>query len=144
FQPEMYQLFVNGYEQLNTVEESIFIKDNYHKAANISIDYAVMENASNVFVLPATLDWNDLGTWGSLYDKLPKDEFENAMVNGKLFVENATYNIIRTNPGKMVVVGGVDDDNVVEKDEVLLISPKKKQQEIKQIVTKLNEQDPER
>ncbi|MBS7320372.1 MAG: mannose-1-phosphate guanylyltransferase [Myroides sp.] len=140
FQPEMYQLFINGYEQLNTEEESIFIKENYHKAANISIDYAVMENASNVFVLPATFDWNDLGTWGSLYDKLPKDEFENAMVNGKLFVENATNNIIRTNPGKMVVVGGLDDFIVVDKDDVLLIYPKKKEQEIKQIVAKLNEE----
>src|SRR5690554_7303659 len=93
----MYQLFAEGYDKLNTVEEGVFIKENYHKTDNISIDYAVMEKANNVFVLPATFDWNDLGTWGSLYDKLPKDEYENAMVNGKLFVENATNNIIRTN-----------------------------------------------
>src|SRR5690606_21607340 len=139
FQPEMYQLFVNGYDGLNTTEESEFIRQNYHKASNISIDYAVMENAANVFVLPATFDWNDLGTWGSLYDKLPKDQHENAMVNGKLFVENATNNIIRTNPNKMVVIGGLEDFIIVDKDDVLLIYPKKKEQDIKQVVAKINE-----
>ena len=98
-----------------------------------------MENADNVYVLPATFDWNDLGTWGSLYDKLPKDEYENAMINGQLFVENATNNIVRTSPGKLVVLGGLEDYIIVDKDDVLLIYPKKKEQDIKQIVLNLNE-----
>lgn len=139
YQPEMYQLFLNGMDSFNTEEEENFINQNYSKADNISIDYAVMENAKNVFVLPATFDWNDLGTWGSLYEKLPKDEHENAMVNGKLFVENATNNIIRTNPNKMVVIGGLEDFIIVDKDDVLLIYPKKKEQDIKQVVAKINE-----
>ena len=139
YQPEMYQLFSLGYATYNTVEEKQFIHDNYSKAENISIDYAVMEKANNVFVLPATFDWNDLGTWGSLYDKLPKDDNENAMVNGRLYVENASNNIIRTNPNKMVVIGDLDDYIIVDKDDVLLIYPKKKEQEIKQIVAKMNE-----
>lgn len=139
YQPEMYQLFLTGIESFNTDEEENFINQNYSKADNISIDYAVMENAQNVYVLPATFDWNDLGTWGSLYEKLPKDEYENAMVNGKLFVENATNNIIRTNPNKMVVIGGLEDFIIVDKDDVLLIYPKKKEQDIKQVVAKINE-----
>jgi len=138
FQPEMYQLFQAGYSTFNTSEEKQFITENYSKAENISIDYAVMEKADNVFILPATFDWNDLGTWGSLYDKLPKDESDNAMVNGNLFVENATNNIIRTNPNKLVVIGGLDDFIIVDKDDVLLIYPKKREQEIKQIVAKMN------
>ncbi|KAA5531758.1 MAG: mannose-1-phosphate guanylyltransferase [Myroides sp.] len=138
FQPEMYQLFQAGYSTFNTSEEKQFITENYSKAENISIDYAVMEKADNVFILPATFDWNDLGTWGSLYDKLPKDECDNAMVNGNLFVENATNNIIRTNPNKLVVIGGLDDFIIVDKDDVLLIYPKKREQEIKQIVAKMN------
>lgn len=138
-QPEMYQLFNLGYPDYNTANEKQFIHDNYSKAENISIDYAVMEKANNVFVLPATFDWNDLGTWGSLYDKLPKDDNENAMVNGRLFVENASNNIIRTNPNKMVVIGDLHDYIVVDKDDVLLIYPKKKEQEIKQMVAKMNE-----
>lgn len=138
FQSEMYQLFYSGYDTFNSSREKQFIAENYHKADNISIDYAVMEKAENVFVLPATFDWNDLGTWGSLYDKLPKDECDNAVVNGNLFVENATNNIIRTNPDKMVVIGGLDDFIIVDKDDVLLIYPKKKEQDIKQIVAKMN------
>lgn len=143
FQPEMYQLFNNGYDTFNTELEKQFIAANYHKADNISIDYAVMEKANNVFVLPATFDWNDLGTWGSLYDKLPKDDCENAMINGNLVVENATNNIIRTNPGKLVVIGGLEDYIIVDKDNVLLIYPKKKEQEIKQIVAKINAKTPD-
>lgn len=139
YQPEMYQLFHAGKDAFNTADEKQFIADNYSKADNISIDYAVMEKADNVFVLPATFDWNDLGTWGSLYDKLPKDNHENAMVNGKLFVENASNNIIRTNPNKMVVIGDLDDYIIVDKDDVLLIYPKKKEQEIKQIVAQINQ-----
>ena len=139
YQPEMYQLFHAGKDAFNTADEKQFIADNYSKADNISIDYAVMEKADNVFVLPATFDWNDLGTWGSLYDKLPKDDHENAMVNGKLFVENASNNIIRTNPNKMVVIGDLDDYIIVDKDDVLLIYPKKKEQEIKQIVAQINQ-----
>lgn len=138
FQPEMYQLFNSGYSSYNTIDEKQFIYDHYSKAENISIDYAVMEKANNVYVLPATFDWNDLGTWGSLYDKLPKDINENAMVNGRLFVENASNNIVRTNPNKMVVIGDLDDYIIVDKDDVLLIYPKKKEQEIKQIVAKIN------
>jgi len=140
YQPEMFRLFSAGLEVYNTAGEKAFIAENYHKADNISIDYAVMEKADNVYVLPATFDWNDLGTWGSLYDKLPKDKFENAMVNGKLFVENASNNVIRTNPDKMVVIGDLDDYIIVDKDDVLLIYPKKKEQEIKQIVTKIQEE----
>ncbi len=143
YQPEMYQIFQSGYATFNTSEEKEFIAENYSKAENISIDYAVMEKADNVFILPATFDWNDLGTWGSLYDKLPKDENENAMVNGLLFVENASNNIIRTNPNKMVVIGDLDDYIIVDKDDVLLIYPKKKEQEIKQIVAKINDKKSE-
>jgi len=141
FQPEMYQLFMQGFACLNSDLEAEFIAENYEKAENISIDYAVMESAENVYVLPATFDWNDLGTWGSLYDKLPKDDELNAVVNATLFTENASNNIVRTNPGKKVVIGGLDDFIVVDKDDVLLIYPKKKEQNIKQIVAKINATD---
>ncbi|UYW01479.1 mannose-1-phosphate guanylyltransferase [Flavobacterium agricola] len=138
FQPKMHQLFMQGYESYNTPAETTFIAENYEKAENISIDYAVMESAKNVYVLPATFDWNDLGTWGSLYDKLDKDSNQNAVVNANLFIENGSNNIIRTNPGKKVVIDGLDDFIVVDKDDVLLIYPKKKEQDIKQIVQKVN------
>lgn len=137
FQPEMYQHFMNGYECYNTEAEKAFIDVNYPKAENISIDYAILEKAQNVFVLPATFDWNDLGTWGSLYDKLPKDKQENAIINASVLLENASNNIIRTEGKKTVVIDGLNDYIIVDKENVLLIYPKNKEQEIKTIVNKL-------
>ncbi len=137
FQPVMYDHFMNGYDALNTPKEEAFIKDNYPLAQNISVDYAILEKAQNVYVLPATFDWNDLGTWGSLYDKLPKDDQENAVVNASVYLENATNNIIRTEGKKLVVIDGLTDYIIVDKDDVLLIYPKNKEQDIKQIVSKI-------
>lgn len=133
FQPETYQLFMEGYDSYNTPAEHQFIEDNYSKSHNISIDYAVMEKASNVYVLPAAFDWNDLGTWGSLHDKLDKDENNNAVVNARVFLENASNNIIRTDKGKTVIVDGLTNYIVVDKEDILLIYPKEKEQEIKKI-----------
>jgi mannose-1-phosphate guanylyltransferase len=128
---------MSGYDLYNTPAESAFINENYAKADNISIDYAIMENAQNVFMLPATFDWNDLGTWGSLYDKLPKDDQDNAVVNATVILENASNNIIRTEGKKLVVIDGLNDFIVVDKEDVLLIYPKGKEQEIKGIASKL-------
>lgn len=133
FQPAMAALFEQGYESYNTVGEKEFINENYAKADNISIDYAIMENADNVYVLPATFDWNDLGTWGSLHDKLAKDENSNTVVNAKLFIENSSNNIIRTDKDKIVIIDGLNDYIVVDKENILLIYPKEKEQEIKKI-----------
>jgi mannose-1-phosphate guanylyltransferase len=137
FQPEMYAHFMKGFEVYNSEDEHAFIQENYPKAENISIDYAIMENAQNVYVLPATFDWNDLGTWGSLHEKLPKDDYNNAVVNATVLLQNSSNNIIRTALGKQVIVDGLDDYIIVDKDSVLLIYPKSKEQEIKGIVSQL-------
>jgi len=138
FQPEMYEHFLKGFDAYNTPDEKAFIAENYPLAENISIDYAILEKAQNVFVLSATFDWNDLGTWGSLYDKLDKDEANNAIVNATVYLENATHNIIRTEGKKLVVIDGLKDYIIVDKEGVLFIYPKSKEQDIKKIVGKLN------
>jgi mannose-1-phosphate guanylyltransferase len=137
FQPQMNQLFLNGVSSYNTADETNFINDNYALAENISIDYAILENAKNVYVLPATFDWNDLGTWGSLHEKLDKDENNNALVNATVLLNNASNNIISTGKNKLVIIDGLADFIIVDKDNVLLIYPKSKEQEIKGIVGQL-------
>lgn len=132
-QPAMYSLFEAGYGSLNTGSEKAFIDANYAKAENISIDYAIMEKAGNVFVIPATFDWNDLGTWGSLHDKLAKDDNNNTVVNARVFFENAKGNIIRAAKDKTVIVDGLTDYIIVDNGNTLLIYPKEKEQEIKKI-----------
>ena len=138
-QPELYQLFERGYEVYNTDFEDDFVRDNYGKAENISVDYAIMEKSKNVYVLPATFDWNDLGTWGSLYDKLDKDSDGNAVVNAKTLTEDASGNMIRTKGDKVVVVDGLENYIIVDKDEVLLIFPKTKEQDIKKVLQKVKD-----
>jgi len=137
FQPKMNDLFLSGLEYYNSSSEKKFIEENYAKAENISIDYAILEKAENVYVLPATFDWNDLGTWGSLHEKLDKDDNNNAVVNATVLLENASNNIIRANGKKIIVIDGLNDYIIVDKDDVLLIYPKCKEQDIKKIVSKL-------
>ncbi len=137
FQPQMNQLFLEGFETYNTSNEKEFINQKYALAEDISIDYAILEKAKNVFVLPATFDWNDLGTWGSLHEKLEKDEQNNAVVNAELISENASNNIIRTENKKLVIIDGLNDYIVVQQGDVLLIYPKDKEQDIKKVVSNL-------
>lgn len=137
FQPQMNALFLKGMESYNTTSEKAFINENYSLSENVSIDYAVMESADNVYVLPATFDWNDLGTWGSLHEKLDKDENNNAVVNATVLLNNSSSNIISTSKNKLVIIDGLEDFIIVDKDNVLLIYPKSKEQEIKGIVATL-------
>lgn len=139
FQPQMNALFQKGMESYNTTSEKQFINENYALAENISIDYAVMEKATNVYVLPATFDWNDLGTWGQLHEKLTKDENNNGVINAKVVIENASNNIIRSDADKLIVVDGLHDYIIVDKEGVLLIYPKSKEQDIKRITAMANE-----
>ena len=139
FQPQMNALFQQGVDSYNTASEKQFINENYAKAENISIDYAVMEKAQNVYVLPATFDWNDLGTWGQLHEKLDKDENNNSVTNAKVVIENASNNIIRSDANKIIVVDGLHDYIIVDKEGVLLIYPKSKEQDIKRITALANE-----
>ena len=136
-QPDLYTLFETGIDSYNTDFEDDFIRDNYGKAENISVDYAIMEKSNNVFVIAAEFDWNDLGTWGSLYDKLDKDHSGNAVVNSRTLTEDASGNMIRTKNDKVVVVDGLQDYIIVDKDEVLLIYPKSKEQDIKKVLQKI-------
>ncbi len=139
FQPQMNALFQLGFQSYNTSNEKKFIEENYANAENVSIDYAVMEKAKNVYVLPATFDWNDLGTWGQLHEKLDKDENNNGVINAKVVMENASNNIVRSDANKIIVIDGLHDYIIVDKEGVLLIYPKSKEQDIKRITALANE-----
>ncbi len=134
----MHSLFSEGIPVFNTSKEKSFIANNYHLAENISIDYGILEKADNVFVKKASFDWNDLGTWGALHDKMDKDGSGNAIVRAKHFLNNASGNMIYTATDKLVVVDGVNDYIIVDKENVLMIFPKNKEQEIKDLVNRIS------
>ncbi len=135
--PDMYSLFSSGMDRLNTKDEEQFIDENYSKAENISIDFGILERAKNVFVKKATFDWNDLGTWGSLYDKLDKDASNNAVVRATAHLKDSNNNMILTNNEKLVVIEGLNDFIIVDKDEVLMIYPKENEQDIKKLLSEI-------
>ena len=138
--PEMFSLFNKGAICYNTTSEMSFIEENYGSSQNISIDFGILEKATNVYVLPVNFGWNDLGTWGSLYTKLNKDTNNNATVNGNVIYRDSKNNIVRTQAGKRVVIQGLEDYIVVEKEDVILICPKNKEQEIKEITLDVKSQ----
>lgn len=138
--PEMVAILDDGENVYNTDFEDDFIRSNYAKCENISIDFGIMERAKNVHVLPVDFGWNDLGTWGSLYNKLKKDEQKNAIVGARTIFRNASGNMVRTQNGKRVIIQGLENFIVVEKDNVLLICPREEDQDIKQIMAQAKDE----
>ncbi|CAM1361259.1 Mannose-1-phosphate guanylyltransferase [Tenacibaculum sediminilitoris] len=137
--PEMVGILDDGNNVYNSDFEDDFIKNNYEKCENISIDFGIMERSEKVHVLPVDFSWDDLGTWGSLYNKLGKDTHQNATVGATTIFKDASGNMVSTKNGKKVIVQGLQDFIVVEKDDVLVICPRKDEQDIKQLRTEAKE-----
>ncbi|MCA0238546.1 MAG: mannose-1-phosphate guanylyltransferase [Bacteroidetes bacterium] len=130
--PDIYDIFHKGLNMYNTEEEQAFIDEFYPTTPNISVDFAIMEKATNVFTVPAEFGWSDLGTWASLYAECPKDEHDNVL-QGNIIALDTHKSLIRAPQGKLLVVKDVQDYIIVDTNDVLLIYPKSKEQEIKQV-----------
>ena len=136
--PEVYNLFKKGEGKYNTSEELDFIADTYERCKNISIDYGVMEKAENVYVVLSDFGWSDLGTWGSLYDSLPKQEDGNAVVGERVFMYDSNNCIVNMPEDKLVILQGLDDYIVVESNKTLLVCKKSDEQKIREMVNEVN------
>ena len=132
--PEVADRFREGELLMGTEKEEAFIEEIFPKCPNISIDYGIMEKADNVYVLPSSFGWSDLGTWGSLYELSEKDADKNVSLHSSALFYEATGNIVTLEHGKLAVVQGVDDMIVAEQQGVLLICKKAEEQRIKQFV----------
>lgn len=135
FLPDISNRFEENIKVFNTPEEKHFIDENFAACPSISIDFGIMEKASNVFVLCAESGWSDLGSWSALYDHSPKNKDENVTQNCKALLYNTTGSVIAVKGEKLVVVEGLHDYIIAEADNVLLICPKSEEQKIKQFVT---------
>jgi mannose-1-phosphate guanylyltransferase len=132
--PELDELFIKGTDLYNTPGEKAFIDKTYPVCKNISIDYGVMEKATNVYVRISDFGWSDLGTWGSLHDIRQKDEQGNAITGKNVLIYNTDECIINMPKDKLVVINGLKGFIVVEEEGTLLICPKSDEQHIRQIV----------
>lgn len=135
--PEMHEVFDAEKEKFNTSAEEEAINHIYPQCVNISIDYGIMEKADNVYVIPSSFGWSDLGTWASTYENLEKDYLGNAVIGDNVVVIDATKNIIQVDNDKLVLLQGLDDFVVVDTKDVLLICKKEKEQEIKEYVAEI-------
>ena len=136
-QPEMYELFATELTHFNTSEEQSALERIYPLCTNISIDYAIMERAHNVYVIPSSFGWSDLGTWNSAYDNLEKDYLGNAVAGDNVMIIDATKCMVSVPNNKLLVLQGLDDFIVVDTKDVLLICKKDKEQQIKDYVAEV-------
>lgn len=135
--PEIYELFATEKERFNTSEEKEAIERIYPLCSSISIDYAIMEKADNVYVIPSSFGWSDLGTWASTYDNLEKDYLGNAIAGDKVMVIDSTQCMIAAPHEKLLVLQGLNDFIVIDTNDVLLICKKEKEQEIKEYIAEV-------
>ncbi len=135
--PEMHEVFDAEKANLNTKNETEAIERIYPQCVNISIDYGVMEKADNVYVIPSSFGWSDLGTWASAYDIIEKDYLDNAVAGNNVVVIDATKNMVHVDNKKLVLLQGLEDFVVVDTKDVLLICKKNKEQEIKEYVAEI-------
>jgi mannose-1-phosphate guanylyltransferase len=135
FLPEVDSIFKEGTGLYNTPAEKEFIVNAYTVCRNISIDYGIMEKATNVYVLASDFGWSDLGTWGSLYDSRPLNEEGNSIVGNNVMTYDSRNCIVNMPKDKLVILQGLNDYIVVEDDNILLVCRKEDEQQIRHFVT---------
>ncbi len=121
----------------NTDREQAYIDEVYPDTENISIDYAILERADNVYTLPSDIGWSDLGTWSSLHAYM-SDKTDQVTIGSNIHLINSNNIIVMSNNDKTIVINGLQDYIVVDEDHALMIYPKSDEQEIKEVVKRLS------
>ncbi len=134
---DVADLFKEGQKYYYTDKETKEVEKIYSQCKNISIDYAVMEKASNVYVRSSAIGWSDLGTWGSLYQQMEKDKDKNAVVGKNVMLFQSSKCIVHVPKEKLVVIEGLEDYIVVESKDILLICKKQDEQQIRNFVNEV-------
>lgn len=135
--PEMAEVFAAEKNFFNTDKETEALERIYPQCTNISIDFGIMEKADNVYIIPASFGWSDLGTWNSAYENMPKDYFDNAVSGNHVVVFDSAKNIIHADNKKLLVLQGLEDFIIVDTKDALLICKKDKEQEVKEYVAEV-------
>lgn len=132
YQPGISAIFESLTDAYGTEREQQLIDEKYAECENISVDYAIMEKAEEIFVFPADFGWSDLGTWGSLHTLSNKDADGNALISKNVKTFETSNCVINVEDGKQVVVQGLDGYIVAQRDGRLLICKLSEEQRIKE------------
>lgn len=126
----------NLYQDLQQLAASPWSGDDvlrfYQGAPAISIDYAIMEKAAHVAVIPASFEWNDVGSWDAVGTLLPTDLHENA-VQGPAYLHESGRNVVWSTSKKIVLIG-LDNLVVVEGEDAILVCPRAKAQDVSKVL----------
>lgn len=132
YQPAMTKIFESMRDVYGTDKEQEEIDKKFPECENISVDYAIMEKAEEIFVCPADFGWSDLGTWGSLLTQTKKDLYGNGCIGTNIHLFETHNCMIHTTQEKKVVIQGLEGFIVAEKEDTLLICKLSEEQRIKQ------------
>ena len=139
FLPSLY----SGLQEINSAigkpREFKVIKKAYSEFENISIDYGIMEKSSKIAIIPAQIHWKDVGSWNSLEEFLKKDSMNNATVGKNILIDTKDSIIFGTN--QLIAALGVKDLIIVQANGVVFVCHKKKGQEVKRIISALEEKN---
>ncbi|MCL2511475.1 MAG: mannose-1-phosphate guanylyltransferase [Bacteroidales bacterium] len=132
--PDINDFFKPKAIPYHTPQEHEAIQEAYSKCRSMSVDYGVMEKADNVYVLKSDFGWSDLGTWGSLFAFLQKNEQNNAVFGENVLMYDANNNLVKMPSEKLVVLQGLDGYVVVENDNILLVCKKDAEKRMREII----------
>ena len=132
-QPELAEIFAEGSKYYHSRKEKKFVHSAYAQCRNISIDYAIMEKAENVYCVLGDFGWSDLGSWQAIHEHRSKDKEKNA-VDGDVMLYNSKNNFVHVEGEKTVIIDGLEDYIVMELDDVLAIVPKNDSSKIQKII----------
>jgi len=131
-QNDIYQIFTQDQQAYGTARETEFLKAAFSACPDISIDFSVMEKATNVSVILADFDWSDLGTWGSLTTHLQKDEQQNSLIGGQIYAFDSANCLVNVPSNKTVLLDGLQDYIVVESGDKLMVLRLSNEQKLKE------------
>lgn len=143
YQPDIAETFADGKGKYHTSEEPRFIKDAYAVSKSISIDYAIMEKARDVFVVLGDFGWSDLGSWNALHEIKDKDAQGNVL-EGSVMTYDAEDNYILSKTGRLVLVEGLKGYLVADFKDVLLVCKKEDSGIFRQFVNDVKEEKGEK
>jgi len=135
--PEVHELFEGAKKVMNSENEKDAIDLIYPLCLSVSIDYGILEKADNVYVIPSSFGWSDLGTWGSAFENLDKDYNENAVAGENIILFDSTKNIVHAKGDKLILLQGLEDFIIVDTKDALLVCKKESEQSIKEYLIEI-------
>lgn len=130
--PELHDAFAPLREAIGTPDEEEAVRAAYQHSPRISIDYGVMERADEVYVVPGSFGWSDVGDWRAVYDLSDKDKHGNAL-HGNVLVLDSSRSMVQSTE-RLVVLVGIHDAIVVDTDDAVLVCHRDNTQRVKHVV----------